>query len=232
MGPGVQVVAHVPVAEPVPPPISVVMPRGDGHVDLLRADEVDVGVDAARGADPPFAGDDLGARPDHQPGIDAGLRQRIAGLADGHDPALPNADVALDDPPVVDDHRVGDDQVAVLRAHRLVERALILTVPDRLAAAEDRLLAVVGIVLLDLDDQFGVGQPDAVADGRAVLLGVRFSREFHAHGSMPSARSECSVMGTHAARHLDGFVAVSWSRQRFRLLCACRGRPVGPSPGR
>ena len=26
-GPGVQVVAHVPVAEPVPPPISVVMPQ-------------------------------------------------------------------------------------------------------------------------------------------------------------------------------------------------------------
>ena len=86
-GPGVQVVAHVPVAEPVPPPISVVMPRGDGHLDLLRADEVDVGVDAAGRDDLALARDDLGARPDHQPRIDAVLGQRIAGLADGHDPA-------------------------------------------------------------------------------------------------------------------------------------------------
>ena len=70
-GPGVQVVAQVPVAEPVPPPISVVMPRGDGHLDLLRADEVDVGVDAAGRADLALAGDDLGARPDHQPRVDA-----------------------------------------------------------------------------------------------------------------------------------------------------------------
>ena len=190
-GPGVQVVAQVPVAEPVPPPISVVMPEAMAVVDLLRADEVDVGVDAARGADPPFTRDDLGARPDHQPRIDAALRQRIAGLADGHDPAPADTDVSLDDPPVVDDHRVGDDQIAVLRAHRLDERALILTVPDRLAAAEDGLLAIVGIVMLDLDDQFGVGEPDAVTDRRAVLLGVSFSREFHAHRSMPSARSEC-----------------------------------------
>ena len=46
-GPGVQVVAQVPVAEPVPPPIKRGDARGDGHLDLLRADEVDVGVDAA-----------------------------------------------------------------------------------------------------------------------------------------------------------------------------------------
>ena len=41
-GPGVQVVALVPVAGPVPPPIIVVMPDGDRVLDLLRADEVDV----------------------------------------------------------------------------------------------------------------------------------------------------------------------------------------------
>ena len=207
------------------------MPRGDGRLDLLRADEVDVRVDAAGRADPALAGDDLGARPDHQPRIDAALGQRVAGLADGHDPALPDADVALDDPPVVDDHRVGDDQVAVRRAHRLVERALVLPVPDRLAAAEDRLLAVVGVVVLDLDDQLGVGQPDAVAVRRAVLLGVGFSREFHAHGSMPSVEFGMGWVGT--PRSLGWLVAVpsdrcsasGWSR-------GCRGRRDGPSPGR
>ena len=45
--PGVQVVAHVPVAEPVPPPIKRGDAAGQGDVDLLRADEVDVGIDAA-----------------------------------------------------------------------------------------------------------------------------------------------------------------------------------------
>ena len=47
-GPGVQVVALVPVAGPVPPPIIVVTPRHQRVLDLLRADEVDVRVDAAR----------------------------------------------------------------------------------------------------------------------------------------------------------------------------------------
>ena len=52
----------VPVAGPVPPPIIVVTPRHQRLVDLLRADEVDVRVDAAGGDDHAFAGDDLGAR--------------------------------------------------------------------------------------------------------------------------------------------------------------------------
>ena len=63
-GPGVQVVANVPVAGPVPPPIIVVMPRVERLVDLLRTDEMDVRVDAAGGDDHAFAGDDLGARAD------------------------------------------------------------------------------------------------------------------------------------------------------------------------
>ena len=46
--PGVQVVALVPAAGPVPPPIIVVTPRHQRVVDLLRADEVNVRVDAAR----------------------------------------------------------------------------------------------------------------------------------------------------------------------------------------
>ena len=63
-GPGVQVVALVPAAGPVPPPIMVVRPRHHGVVDLLRADEVDVRVDAAGGGDQAFAGDDFGAGAD------------------------------------------------------------------------------------------------------------------------------------------------------------------------
>ena len=64
--------------------------RGDpGHqrlFDLLRADEVDVGVDAAGGDDTALAGDDLGACADRDrdPRLDVG----IAGLADAGDAAV------------------------------------------------------------------------------------------------------------------------------------------------
>ena len=58
-GPGVQVVAAVPVAGPVPPPTIMVMPEYQRLLDLLRADEVDVAVDAAGGEDLALAGDRL-----------------------------------------------------------------------------------------------------------------------------------------------------------------------------
>ena len=62
--PGVQVVALVPVAGPVPPPTNVVTPDGERLVGLLRADEVDVRVDAAGGDDQPLAGDHFGGDAD------------------------------------------------------------------------------------------------------------------------------------------------------------------------
>ena len=65
-----------PVAGPVPPPIIVVTPLHQRVVDLLRADEMDVRVDAARGDDQAFAGDDLGAGADRRsstPGWMSGL---------------------------------------------------------------------------------------------------------------------------------------------------------------
>ena len=43
--------------------------------------------------------------------VDARLDVGIAGLADGGDAAVLDADVGLDDAPVVDDQRVGDDGV-------------------------------------------------------------------------------------------------------------------------
>ena len=64
--------------------------RGDARVqrvvDLLRADEVDVGVEAAGGQDPALAGDDLGAGADDDG--DARLGVGVAGLADRGDPAV------------------------------------------------------------------------------------------------------------------------------------------------
>ena len=58
--------------------------------------------------------------------------------------------------------------------------ALAHAVADRLAAAELHLLAVAAgaqrVVVLDLDDQLGVGQADPVADGRAEHLGIGAAR--------------------------------------------------------
>ena len=151
--------------------------RGDaGHqrlVDLLRADEMDVGVEAAGGEDFSLAGDDLGAGADDDG--DAGLDVGIAGLADGGDAAVLDADVGLHDAPVVEDQRIGDDGVD--RALLVGDLRLAHAVADHLAAAELHLLAIDGEILLDLDDQIGVGQPHAVAGGGPEHVGI--GRAFH-----------------------------------------------------
>ena len=73
-------------------------------------------------------------------------------------------------PPVVDDQRVGDDRVdGALGAGHL---ALAHAVADHLAAAELHLLAIGGEVLLDLDEELGIGKPDPVAGGRPEHLGI------------------------------------------------------------
>ena len=55
---------------------------------------------------------------------------------------------------------------------RVGDLALAHAVADHLAAAELHLLAVGGEVLLDLDDQIGVGEPHAVAGGGAEHVGI------------------------------------------------------------
>ena len=108
-GPGVQVVAKVPVRRAG----AAAEHRGDAAhqrlLDLLRADEVDVAVEAAGGEDLALAGDHLGAGADDD--VDARLHVRIAGLAELEDAPADDADVAFDDAPVVEDHGVGDDGV-------------------------------------------------------------------------------------------------------------------------
>ena len=94
-GPGVQVVAWCRCAGPVPPPSMVVTPD-------ISASSICCGqmkwmwrVEAAGGEDLAFAGDGLGARADDD--VDAGLGVRVAGLADGGDAAVAQADVGLED---------------------------------------------------------------------------------------------------------------------------------------
>ena len=191
--PGVQVVALVPVAGPGAAADERRDAAGERLVDLLRADEVDVRVDAAGGEDQAFAGDRLGRHADDHARRHAGHHVRVAGLADAGDAAVLDADVGLVDAGPVDDQRVGDDAVERLGvgdAGRLAH-----AVAQHLAAAELALVAVDGVVALDLGDEAGVAEAHAVAGGRAVDVGVVLARDAVRHGRSPGATNCWSRRG-------------------------------------
>ena len=152
---------------------------------------MDVGVEAAGGEDFAFAGDHVGAGADDDG--DAGLDVRIAGLADGGDLAVLEADVGFDDAPMIEDQRVGDDGVD--RALLVADLALPHAVADHLAAAELHLLAVGAEILLDFDDEIGVGEPHAVARGRAEHVGVDRAAHFRWHDVLRSGLADCRKTG-------------------------------------
>ncbi|MNS54294.1 hypothetical protein D3C72_870780 [compost metagenome] len=142
--------------------------------DLLRADEMDVCVDATSGEDHAFAGDYFGACANGDGHV--GLHVGVAGLADCGDAPVLEADVGFDDAPVVDDQRVGDQRVDHFGSQQL---ALALAVADDFAATEFHFFAVGGEVVFDFDPQLGVGQAHLVADGGAEHVGVGLSGDFH-----------------------------------------------------
>ncbi len=139
---------------------------------------MDVGVDATRGEDLALTGDDLGRHADRD--VDALLDVGVAGLADGEDPAVPQADVGLVDARVVDDQRVGDDGVGdVLRPRD--PGVLTHAVADHLAATEHGLVTVDGEVALHLREQVGVAEADGIAGGGAVEFDVLAALDLLAH---------------------------------------------------
>ena len=107
-------------------------------------------------------------------------------------PALPSATIrpsrtptsALTTPQWSSTTRAGDHQVR--RALGAGGPGLAHRLADDLAAAEDDLVAALraaAAVLGDLDEQVGVGEPDPVADGRPVQLGVAGAVDLiHGHG--------------------------------------------------
>ena len=148
-------------------------------VDLLRADEMDVGIDATGGDNHAFTGNDLGAGADDN--RDAGLDVRVAGFADGGDTAVLQADVGLDDTGHrVDDQCIGDHGIDGFGRDTLT---LAHAVADDLAAAEFHFLTVDRVVLLDPDDQLRIGQAQAVAGRRAEHFGIGLAGDFCAHSA-------------------------------------------------
>src|SRR5580765_1394038 len=154
--------------------------------DLLRTDEVNMRIDAAGGHDHAFAGDDFGRTTDGHG--HARLDVGIASFANHSDFAALETDVGLDDTPVVDDHGVGDHGI-----HDIFVIALRLAhaIADHLAAAELDFLAIGREILLDLDEQFGIRQPQTVTDGRTEHFGISLTR-YPAHGLL-SCRSSTPI---------------------------------------
>ena len=152
-------------------------------VDLLRADVMNVRVDAARRQDEAFAGNRLGRDADDEIWRDARHHVGIAGFADACDASVFDADVGLVDAGPIDDERVGDDEIE--RAIVADARRLSHAVAQHLAAAELALVAVDRVVALDLCDQIRVGQANAIARRGAVDVGVMPPRHAVAHSRPP-----------------------------------------------
>ena len=155
--------------------------RVEGAVDLLRADEVDMCVQAACGKDEPLAGQGLGARANGHARGDAVHDVGVAGMADADDVAALNADVGLVDTRVVEHECVGDYQVQIAVGAGGGD-GLAHAVAQRLAAAKLGLLAIGGQVALHLDDQVGIGQTNLVSDGGSVHGGVFIAVDRKCHG--------------------------------------------------
>ena len=83
--PGVQVVAQVPTAGPVPPPTIVVRPGCNRLVGLLRADKMHVSVEPARSQNQSFARNYLGRDADDHAGCHAGHDVGISRLPQSRD---------------------------------------------------------------------------------------------------------------------------------------------------
>src|SRR5690606_18005384 len=154
-----------------------------GFFDLLRADEVDMRIDTAGGNNRALSGDNLGASADSDG--DARLDIAVTCLADGGNFSSLDADICLDDAPVIDNQRIGDNGIGDLRREQL---PLSHAIANDFAAAEFNLFAVDGEILLHLYPQFGIGQAHLIADGGAEHFGIGLARDLFAHCNGPITR--------------------------------------------
>jgi len=156
---------------------------------------MNVAVDGTGSEDLAVPRHDLGGRTDDQRRMHAIHRVGIARLADAANTSVAHADVGLDHTPVIEDDCTGDDQIGCpLRAGcaRLAHRFA-----NDLAAAEDDLVATDTQITLDLDEQIGVGQADAIVGGGAEQSAVRGARDL----SHRSARQPRRGTLRRCARH-------------------------------
>src|SRR5258708_7536890 len=138
-------------------------------LDLLWRDEMYMHVDTAGRHNLTFARDHLGSRPDND--VDVRLHVRITGFPDsGNQPVL-DADIGLNDPPVIENQRVSDHRIE--RALAAGTLRLAHAIPDHFPASELHLLAIASEILLHLDDELGIREAHLVAYRRTEHLRVR-----------------------------------------------------------
>mmetsp|Transcript_27196 Transcript_27196/g.56243 ORF Transcript_27196/g.56243 Transcript_27196/m.56243 type:complete len:751 (+) Transcript_27196:184-2436(+) len=147
-------------------------PGGNGVVELLGTDEVDVGVDASGREDEFFAGNHIGSRTDDHVLVDDSVHHvGVSGLSDPDDAIALDADVGLDDAKnAVHDQSVRNDHIQCYVGSDA--GGLSHALPEGLAPTELALLPVGRQIGLDPDFQTRVAQPHLVADRRAVGVGV------------------------------------------------------------
>jgi len=116
-----------------------------------------VAFDGAGGDDVGGALDLLGGAANQHVGGDAGHGVGVAGLADADNAAAADADIGLDDAGdgIDDGGAVDDDIEDAVTGFQVGGDAL--AVAQVLAGAEDQFVAVDGVVVLDLDQEFGIG---------------------------------------------------------------------------
>ena len=130
-------------------------------------------VDASGGDDQVLTRDDFGRRANHKVRIDAVHGVGISRFTDLDDAAVPNADIAFYDSPVVDDDGVGDDEVENARVVAPRHVAILAhAVTNDFAAAKSNFIAIHGEVIFDFDQQGRVGEADAIAHCGSVKIGV------------------------------------------------------------
>jgi hypothetical protein len=145
-------------------------PAGQRDVDLLRANEVDMSVDAAGRQDEPFSGNYFSRGPDDEPVGDAGHHVGVSSLADSGDAPVFDSDVCFVDAGPVDDECVGDDEVErPVVAHT---RHLPHPVAQYFSSAEFALVTVNGVVVLYLGDQISISKANLVTRRRPIDGGV------------------------------------------------------------
>src|SRR5580700_6397893 len=153
-----------------------------GFVNLLRRNEVNMTVDASGGDDHVFARDDFSGCAYDEVRIDTIHRVGISRLTHSYYAAVPNADIAFDYAPVIDDNCVGDDEIentGVLAARH--GAVLSHAVADDFAAAKSDFVTVDGKILFDFDNQSCIREADTVAGRRPVKVGVSAAVNEQAH---------------------------------------------------
>src|SRR6201981_238777 len=155
--------------------------RGQARIkslfDLLRADVMNVRVDAAGGDNLALARDHFSSRADYD--RDVRLDIRISSFPDRCNLAVFNSDICLHDPPVIKNQSVRNYRVDSTFTARAL--GLSHSVANRLPAAELHLLAVGRVVLFYFDEDVRIRKAYFVADGWSKHLRISSAVHFVRH---------------------------------------------------